>query len=469
MPTVIGLVFFCCAAYCFFWKQNSLLGLLIIAASFQAASAINIAERGVQPYYVVALFVVARALVNWLLGIRLNKSMPRGVWLLLFGFIGVASAFVLPFVFAGIPVYDPKIGIDDGLVIRPPLKFGLGNISQACFLACHVATAYSVLAIDFSSQKARRTYVWVFYIVVLIIAAQSVCQITGVPFPHSLIRNNPGYSLQTKEEQLSGTRNPGTFSEPSGVGAFLAMYCVGFLAQYLAGKGWTVNMVAALLATGLVAATGSLVTIGVFILLLLVRYFPFRLPWFIDTGRTKRVFWILLVLVTPLTLALLGSAGFRETLIAYTVSKGDSLSYIDRTAADLYALQLSLQTHWIGVGLGSNRSSSLIATLLSNVGVVGTVAFAIYYILLFSKLPKEYEWLRWGAFALLLNMCIDGPDITSPTLWIPMLLAIQFISGRMPVRRNLNRGNRALGIYFANEGYSPGSISSDLPHEGKHR
>jgi hypothetical protein len=372
---------------------------------------------------------------------------------LLFGFIAIASAFVLPVVFAGIPVYDPKVGIDDGLLIRPPLKFGLGNVSQACFLACHIATAFSILAIKFSSQKARRVYIWAFYLVVLIIAAQSLCQLTGIPFPHSLIRNNPGYGLQTKEEQLSGTRNPGTFSEPAGVGAFLVLYCVSFLAEYLAGKGRTLNMVASLLATGLVAATGSMATIGVFIPMLLVRYFPFRLPWFINIGRTKRMLWILLLLVTPLTLALLSSASYRETLMTYTVSKGDSVSFIDRTAADLYALQLLFQTHWLGVGLGSNRASSLITTLLSTVGIAGTVAFGVYCIRLFSKLPKEYAWLTWGGFALLLNMCIDGPDITSTTLWIPILLAIQFTSERMRVRGKLNRSNQALPIDSANSGH----------------
>jgi hypothetical protein len=457
MPTVIGVIFFCCGVYCFLSKDDSLLGLLIVAAAFQAASAINISERGIQPYYVVAVFVIARALINWVLGIRLNKSMPQGRWLLLFGVIGVASAFILPVIFAGTPVYDPKIGIDDGLIFRPPLKFGFGNITQAAFLACHVATAYSVLAIDFSSVKARKAYIFAFYVVALIIAAQSVCQVAGVEFPHSLIRNNPGYSLQSKEDQLSGTRNPGTFSEPSGVGAFLALYCVGFLAEYLAGKGRNVNMIASLLATGLVAASGSLVTIGIFVLVLLVRYFPLRLPWFLNVQRTKRLLWITFVLVAPLTIALVSSSGYRETLTAYTVSKGDSLSFVDRTAADLYALQLLRQTHWIGVGLGSNRASSLIATLASNMGIVGLLAFGVYYFRLFYNLPGEYAWLKWAAFALLLNMCVAGPDITSPTLWVPMLLAVQFTSDRMRVRRKMNASNQVLSVLSADSGHLEGS------------
>lgn len=440
MPTVIGVVFFCCAAYCFLSKEDSLLGLLIIAASFQAASAINIAERGIQPYYIVALFIIARALVNRALGVRLNKSMPQGTWLLLFGFIGVASAFVLPVVFAGIPVYDPKIGIDDGLLFRPPLHFGLNNVAQAGFLACHIATAYSVLAIGFDSIKARRAFILAFYIVVFVLAAQSLCQFTGIPFPHSLIRNNPGYALQSTDDQVGGTRNPGTFSEPSGAGEFLALYCVSFLAEYLSGKRRVWRVIVSLLGSGLVASSGSMLTLSLCLPALFVRYFPLRFPWFINIGRTKRMLYIMLILAIPLTLALLGSSSYRAALTDVTVSKGESASFIDRTAADLYALQLLPQTHWIGVGLGSNRASSLLTTMLSDIGIAGTLSFAMFYIRLFVKLPGEYAWLKWGAFALLLDKCLSGPDVTTPMLWIPILLAIQFSSDTMTSKRRILSG-----------------------------
>jgi hypothetical protein len=430
MPTVIGVIFFCCGAYCFFVKEDSLFGLLIIAGIFQAASALNISERGIQPYYVIGAFVIVRAIVNRSLGVRSNRSMPQNRWLLLFGGIAIASAFVLPVVFAGIPVYDPKIGIDESLFIRPPLSFGLNNVVQAGFLACHIAIAYAVLSIDFSSKKAQRAYIWAFYLVVLIIVAQSVCQLTGIPFPHSLILNNPGYALWDVGGEVSGTRNPGPFSEPSLAGAFLVLYCVGFLAQYLAGKGGAGNLILSLVASGLVASSASLFSLCVFALVLSVRYFPLRLPWFVNVARTKRILWIFVVLFAPAALALTFFPGYRETLMTLTISKGDSGSFLNRTASDIYALQLSAQTHWIGVGLGSNRASSVLATLLSNVGVVGVVAFAAFYVRLFVNVPEEFAWLKWAGFALLFNMCIGVADVTIPIFWIPIFLAIQFTSGR---------------------------------------
>lgn len=441
MPTVIGVIIFCCAVYCFFLKEDGLFGLLILSGIFQAASAINFSERGFPPYYVVAVFIITRAILNRSLGARPTGSVSQGGWLLLFGGIAIASAFILPSMFAGIPVYDPKIGIDDGFFIRPPLRFGLNNIAQAGFLACHIAVAYSLFYIGFSSDKAQKAYIWAFYLVVMIIAAQSVCQLTGIPFPHSLLLNNPGYALWDATGEIAGTRNPGPFSEPSVAGAFLVLYCVGFLARFLSGKGGAVHLIVSLVASALVASSGSLLTLCLFTIILLLRYSPLRWPWHLNISRTKRMLWILFVLIAPVTLALILFPSYRETLMTLTVSKGGSSSFINRTAADLYALQLLPQTHWLGVGLGSNRASSLFTTLLSNVGIPGFLAFIVFYVRVFANLSKERSWLKWGAFALLLNMLIGVADVTMPMLWIPTLLAILLSSRPLHVRHSIKTGN----------------------------
>jgi hypothetical protein len=430
MPTVIGVVFFICAAYCFLFREDSLLGLLLIATTFEAASAINIGERGIQPYYVIAMFIIARALANQMLGTRTARTLQESNWLLIFGAIAIASAFVLPVVFAGIPIYDPKIGIDEGLFIRPPLTLNLNNVAQAGYLACHIATAFALLSIKFSPTKTRRAFLWAFYIEVFFVSAESFCQLAGIQFPLSLILNNPGYALWTNAQEGYGTRNPGTFTEPSLAGAFLLLYCVGFLTQYLARNGKAIRVIISIVASGMVASSTSLFTLCLAPFVILVRYSPFRFPWYINLRQTKRIVWILFLLVTPLMLVLLFSAGYREILTVLTVSKGESGSFINRTAADLYSLQLLLQTHGLGVGLGSNRSSSLLATLLSNVGVAGTLAFGVFCFRLFVKLPEDYSWYKWAAFAFFVNIGIGVADITMPMLWCFIFLAIQFSSDK---------------------------------------
>jgi hypothetical protein len=435
MPTIIGVIFFLFGAYFFLWQEGGLLGLLIISSIFQASSGINIAERGIQPYYIIAAFIIARALINRALGIRFEKSTPQSNWLLIFGVIAVASAFVLPVVFAGIPVYDPKIGIDDGLLIHPPLSLGLNNLAQAGFLIWHLVTAYALLAINLSAKKTRKLYIIAFYLLVSFIFAQSLCQVVGIKFPDSLIRNNPGYAIADLTFASNATRIPGTFTEPSFAGAFLVFYCVGFIAEYFAGKGSSLRVVISLLACGLVASSGSLAVLPLCILALLICYSPFRFPWYINVRQTKKLTWILFLIAVPIAIALIGSSNYRNTLMTVTVSKGDTGSFINRTASDLYALGLLLQTHFIGVGLGSNRASSLITSLLSNIGVVGFMAFGFFYFRLFANLSKQNAWLKWAAFALIMNMCIDVPDVTFPTLWIAIFIAIQFSDNENPVRQ----------------------------------
>jgi hypothetical protein len=438
MPTIIGVIFFCCASYCFLYKEDGLLGLLVISSVFEAASAVNIAERGIQPYYIVALFIIARGLINRLLGGRSTPRVPQAYWLLMFGAIAIASAFVLPHIFAGTPVYDPKIGIDEGLLIRPPLTFSLNNVVQASYLALHIATAFSILAIKFSGVKTRRAFLWAFYIEVSFLVAESFCQLARIPFPLSLVLNNPGYALWDLSGEVSGTRNPGTFSEPSLAGAFLVVYCVGFFAEYLAGKRKAFKLIVSLIASGLVASSSSILVLCLSPVVLLFRYSPFRFPYYIKVRQVKRIAWIMFLLVVPVVLALVVFSGYRDILTTLTVSKGDSGSFINRTASDLYGLQLLIQTHGIGVGLGSSRSSSLATTLISNVGVAGTLGFLMFYCRLFAKLPEEYAWFKWAGFALLLNMCLGIADVTMPLLWVPILLAIQFSAESATVHRKMN-------------------------------
>ena len=136
-----------------------------------------------------------------------------------------------------------------------------------------------------------------------------------------------------------------------------------------------------------------------------------------------------------MALLLAVSPSYRAALALQTVSKSDSGSFVNRSASDLYALQLLLQTHGVGVGLGSNRSSSMLASLLSTVGIAGVVSFGLFCVHLLGSLPDEDAWLRWAAFALLANMCLDISDVTMPMLWLPILLAITFRTNQRALRR----------------------------------
>ena len=125
-----------------------------------------------------------------------------------------------------------------------------------------------------SARSTRKAFIAAFYLAVFFVVAQSACQFAHLSFPDALIRNNPGYQISDITLDPSGTRTPGTFSEPSFAGAFLLLYCVGFIAEYLAGKGSPIRVIVSLIATGLVASSGSLLALSVSTLALVVHYSP---------------------------------------------------------------------------------------------------------------------------------------------------------------------------------------------------
>jgi hypothetical protein len=308
--------------------------------------------------------------------------------------------------------------------------------------------------IDFSAKKTRRAYICAFSIIMLFVLAQSLFQVANVPFPDSvdsLVRNNPGYAIADETMLASGTRNSGTCTEPSIAGGFLVLYCVGFLAEYLAGKGKVSKVIVALMACGLVASSGSMLTLCLIVPVLMVCYSPIRFTWHftwrVNFRQMKRIVWILVLISVPLVLVLLAVPDYRQTLTTHTVSKADQGSFINRTAADMYALQLLPDTHWIGLGLGSNRASSMLATLLSNVGIVGVLIFGTYVFRLLTGLKEKDTWLGWAIFALLLNMCLGIADVTMPLLWMPILLAIELSSQAKdgPFREGHATVNQAAG------------------------
>jgi hypothetical protein len=88
-------------------------------------------------------------------------------------------------------------------------------------------------------------------------------------------------------------------------------------------------------------------------------------------------------------------------------------------------MELFSVTKGIGVGMGSNRPSSLITSLLSTVGLAGFAVFLLAYSGLLANSTRENSWLRWVGCALFLDMALGGPDYTMPWVWVILAFAVQ--------------------------------------------
>jgi hypothetical protein len=112
-------------------------------------------------------------------------------------------------------------------------------------------------------------------------------------------------------------------------------------------------------------------------------------------------------------------------LFSQTIDKSDTGSFIYRTTADLYSVLLTINTYGLGVGLGSNRPSSLLATVLSNTGVLGLGLFLTMAFQFVRNGSLTKSWIRWSGIALLIDLALSGPDITFPPMWALFALLAQ--------------------------------------------
>lgn len=417
MPTVIGLIFLALGIYCLVNKEDWLLGFLIFSGLFQASSVINFGSFGIQPFYFAScLFLYSQAKKKRFWKHDVDFSGKRV--LAVFGGLGLFSALAYPFIFAGIPVYSPKIGIDDGFLYHPPLQFSVGNLAQAAYLVVELVTVWFA-ASAIKNDKTRTFYDYCFKFLVGLIFLQFACLQLGISFPYAMLQNNPGYSMA--EVGLDpAARVIGTFSEPSGVGLVLAIFYAGYFFEFFSGAGSAFKVIVAAISIGLVRSSSALATMLLTTVLILISYPVYRFPWSIRGSRLWKLSLVLAVAV------LIAFSPLNATLREYTTEKNESVSYIHRTAADLFSLQLAANTHWIGVGLGSNRPSSLLTSLLSNVGMLGLILFLVLVVQI-ARNPKGMDvWIRWALFAAIFDSMLGGPDITQPWIWIVLTLATHY-------------------------------------------
>jgi hypothetical protein len=422
MPTLQGIIFIPLGLYFLFARPRYLFPLLIASTPFQASTVVSAGSRGIQPYYCIASLFVIRFLLSR--GADQRSSLrPRSTFALLwiaFVILSVISAAVLPVLFQGLPGFGPEQTMEENALNPTSLHYQVENLIQPVFLLLNVLVVFAAADDWRSIRITHKMFVWSSYFVVLIVLLQVSFFWCGLPFPTKLLNNSPtGFAAMESGQVRPG----GSFMEPSMVGAVLAAVLAALLWKYLAGKSGIIRVAMAAAALLLTASSSSLLS-GVLVVIILGLANPvFRFPCFIRVNTLKRLSGCL---VLAMALALLMIApGVRAMVLAQTFEKGASGSAFARFAADASAIQITTQTWGLGVGLGSNRPSSLVAALLSQVGVIGFVLFVSAGWSTLRSLPKEHRWIGMAAVGLLLSMAIGLPDLSFPFLWILFALAAQ--------------------------------------------
>jgi hypothetical protein len=443
--TPIGFVVIPIGFAIFFFRSESLGPLAILLSAFQAASVLNIeggVPIGLTPYFFVLILIAIRFVPLWLSGrfsfsrsdVALEMTQP----LLILAIWAIASAFLLPWLFAGVGVNTPRGGMDSPHTT--PLEWSLGNAAQALYVA--LDTIFVIYLLWCSRERGYferlvRAFVGSGIIAAMIGAYQYVAHYSGLPYPADFFNSNPGWR-QLVSEELSGVwRLAATFSEPSAAGAFFAVWStlLLFLAADNRGGGgrwaWPLFATGAIM-LGLTTSTTGYITgavvLGLFMWKEFARVFT--------SGRVSgRGLFSLFLIAGAGVAAFLFIPNLSGLLSKIILQKSMTQSSHDRTATVWEALRITSETYGLGVGLGSNRPSGMLFYISSNLGIPGLVLFAstmwVLYRTMSAALRSNLSSKRaasflvaagWATVIELVAMASSGGDITSPLLWVCMAL-----------------------------------------------
>jgi hypothetical protein len=362
-------------------RPEWLLQLIFFASMFGGASAINIGGFGVVPELVPAAAFVGYVLFQKLLGVRYPgeaQALRTLTPLLFMTAYALIGAFVIPHLLEGralVHPQKPEIG-----VAITPLAFGNGNLTQGTYLAADVifATVASCFLTrsGINYDRVFRAFFLAGFMEFGFAVWGFANKMTGLWFPSDFLHSNPGY-LNLDSQQIGGVvRASGTFTEPSALGGAMGTYvfaCVWVLvnghASHLARWLLPCALLGVIISTSTTGYAG--LTVGcVYLTGWAIISASERIMRNILTGGVGLLLAGAILALVVVTLAP-GVERAAAEVFAGTIDKPNSNSYDQRTSWDQDSIATLLPTYGLGVGWGSNRSSSLVPGLLANLGIYG--------------------------------------------------------------------------------------------------
>ena len=414
---------------------------LIISSVLQAMAFINLGNNPIIVYYFFALLFIVRGLLDLCLerdtilwAAALNTPL---LYLSLFVFYSSFGALIFPNVFAGMLVYSPKLGIDDQFNNMTRLAFEASNLNQVAQLLVNVLMIGIIWLKPMTPTLFIRAILIAWGIVMFFALWQWLANMTGIYFPEAYLFTVVGWSLGTDQVIGSFARVNGPFVEPSSLATYLCGMYGFFLIWWIKNPNWRLCLCLLLTIFAILITVSSTAYLGLFMILGAVLWALGLVPLFKSGSLDKSVGMIFLALILSiflLVMLLLGSEQVRELINVVLFQKSSGDSFVVRFDADIESLHILWRTYGLGVGLGSNRPSSFLLFLLSNVGVLGFLFFTLFIISLAHSALKNTAQSDeptlhnlasaavWGLCSILLAKTIAQPDLSFSSLWIWIFL-----------------------------------------------
>lgn len=407
--TPLGVIFLAIFAVSLFAGRKGFLYALALSISFNDSVVIAAGNVVVTPFYVGLMVYAALWLAVWRKDAQSASLGLGGQLPLALLAYGVLITAISPGVFAGIGVVSASIGLDAQANALTPLAYSLSNLAQIAYLAL---TVFLVISNERSGAFTSK-HVSVGLGFGVLVACTGLI---GPSWPHTFFDNSPKgfYSIETGRLRAQ-------FAEPSHLGAFAtaaALYFVVMLVMSTTVRQFFVRAIfSGLSVVLLVASSSGTGSIGILLAVILICFIglvrrrssgPIRIP--ISVFLFGLAAAVAAAALLPKLISILSS------IIA---SKTDSLSLSTRSFVDTNSIDVLLRTFLLGAGDGSNRGSSLLLMILSQLGIVGTILFlAIAARAVFrgirvpANLPASMALVGFLSAAF-----VSLADFVSPILW----------------------------------------------------
>lgn len=336
------------------------------------------------------------------------------LWLIAFTAIGLLGAVFLPRVFAGIAHAMGSRGSINEAAFTAVSPSGT-NIIQAFYLVANFVlftfASYLVATREEGLRWALKGVAYGLAFACVLGLYQLVAYYAGLPWPTEVINSNTG--VGQFPDQMAGPvkRISSTFWEPS----LLGYNFVGCLGLFLLGGRAPALGVFALCV--LMLSTSSL---GYFGLVALVAV------WLLLDRRVAGSFKLRVAAAVAFTCLVFVGVDYlvldSQALQDLVLNKADSSSGVGRSTADMLALQTFVESAGLGVGVGSTRASSFLATLLATTGLPGVFAFCAFAGTLiaagYRRTDAESRQLCFALIGFLIVWFIAIPDLVQATFWL---------------------------------------------------
>lgn len=377
--------------------------VLCAATLLGAAAAILLPSLGgssVQPMHFLLAFLLLAVLLRprTLSACFASLTYPGpGFWFMLFTLYSVLTAIFMPRLFEGATVVYSLARTEDMRgIVSAPLAPGSSNLTQSAYmlgtLVCFaVFSAYARLG---GSAVMAGALTCAGALCIFFAIADVVTYQTNTADVLSIIRN-ANYRMLNDGEIQGFKRIVGSFPEAGTFGyVALALFTFvlmlgleSFPTPFLTPVAISLG-IALLLCTSTTAYIASAITALMVLAFCIVRIFRGR-------GTSRHLIYAMCcVFALPLVimaLMLIPAVWDSITGLAHATltTKLNSQSGIERMRWNAQAMSAFSDTSGMGAGLGSIRSSSFVVALLANVGVPGTILFAIFVFSLVRSAARQ--------------------------------------------------------------------------------